>query len=93
MELFSIALYPIEQLLLLIVSPELEEALGFSLPMFMIGLFIVSSVIMVITGGVSATLGILELREPEARNITYDPIYVKNYPIDAPQIGETRYLE
>lgn len=79
--------------MLLIVSHELEQALGFSLPMFMIGLFIVSAVIMVITGGISATIGTIEIREPGARNITYPDIKLRVDTTDAPQIGETRYLE
>lgn len=91
MELFDIVLYPIAELFKLIMSSQLEEALGFSLPTFMIGIFIASAFITTITGTISATQNLLGHSTPEAQD--YPDIQLKTYPSDAPQIGETRYLE
>lgn len=70
MELFDVVLYPIAELLKLIMSPQLEEALGFSLPTFMIGIFIASAFITTITGTISATQNLLGPLTPEAREYT-----------------------
>lgn len=59
MELFDVVFYPIYQLFNMVMSSDLEASLGFSVPSFLLGLFIVSAVIGLITGGIGASVPLL----------------------------------
>lgn len=93
MELFEIVFYPIEQLLEMFFDSRLTEGLGFSVPYMMIGLYIINIFVTVIFGLSNFSLNPVTVSKVEDTETTNTDIQLRIGATDAPQIGETRYLE